>query len=306
MTRYAFILATTLSLSNLSLAAPCCGGTANVPSLISGDDRTQLTATISSVNVVAEAGVGGGIKDRSGSDHEAAQTIRLDTATLLTDRLQAGITLPITRRSRSRGNNEVDATGLGDVAISIGYEVLPEWNYSSWRPRGLLFITTTIPTGGSIYDASKLYRIDSRGRGFYTLGAGTLLTKAFGNWDTSLLFEGHRAFPRSLNNELGVLTLVPGWGVSGMASVGYSPWGGSFRLGLAVAPSLEDPVATEGVFTGEGAKTVLWNASAQISYMASEDISMSAIYSDQTLLGGSENSALNRAVAFLIQKRWGR
>jgi hypothetical protein len=271
-----------------------------------GDDQTQLTATISSAAVVAEAPVGGGTKDRSQADNERAQTIRLDAATILTDRLQAGITLPMTRRSRARGANEVESMGLGDIALSVGYEILPEWNYSSWRPKGLLFLTGTIPTGGSIYDASKLYRIDSRGRGFYTLGLGTLFTKGFGNWDASVLLEGHRAFPRALNNNLVTLKLLPGWGVSGMASLGYSPWGGSVRVGIAIAPSIEEPVATEGVFSGEGERTVLWTTSAQLSYMASSDLSMSLIFSDQTMLRTSENSALNRAVAFLIQRRWER
>jgi len=306
MSRLFFIAATLFGLCRFADGAPCCGGTANVPSLISGDDRTQLTATLSSANVVAEAPVAGGVNYRNDSDNERSQTIRLDAATILTDRLQAGVTIPLIRRSRSRGTTQADATGLGDVSVSLGYEILPEWNYSAWRPKGILFLTGTLPTGGSIYDATQLYRIDSRGRGFFALSLGTLLTKSWGNWDVSLLLEGHRSFSKTITNELGSLELRPGWGGSGMFSAGVSPMGGSFRLGLALAPSIEAPVATEGIFSGQGERVVLWTASAQLSYMASSDLSMSLIYSDQTLIRASENSALDRSFAFLIQKRWER
>lgn len=277
-----------------------------MPSLISGDDRSQITATLSTASVVAEAPVGGGIIDRGPSDNEQSQTIRLDAATLITDRLQAGVTIPVIRRSRTRGATQVDATGLGDLALSMGYEILPEWSYSAWRPKGILFLTATLPTGGSIYDATQLYRIDSRGRGFFGLSVGTLLTKSWGNWDVSIMMEGHRSFSKTITNELGTLALNPGWGGSGVLSAGVSPWGGAVRIGFAVAPSIEEPVATEGIFSGRGQSVSLWTASAQVSYMASSELSMSLVYSDQTIIRASDNSALNHSFAFLIQKRWER
>jgi len=277
-----------------------------VPSLISGDDRSQITATFSSANVVAESPVGGGIIYRSPSDNELAQTIRLDAATLLADRWQAGFTIPIVRRSRSRGANQVNAAGLGDVALSLSYEALPDWSYSAWRPKGILFLTGTLPTGGSIYDSTQLYRIDSRGRGFFGLGLGTLLLKSWGNWDASLMLEGHRAFSKSITNELGTLGLNPGWGGSAMLSAGVSPWGGDFRLGGAVTASVEEAVATDGILSARGEPMSLWTTSAQLSYMASSELSLSLIYSDQTLIRASDNASLSRGVAFLIQKRWER
>lgn len=287
-------------------AAPCCGGTANVPSLITGDDRSQISATLSTASVVADAPVGGGVAFRGENDREQAQTLRVDAALLLTDRVQAGVTVPVTRRARTRNNNPAEATGLGDVSASVGYEILPEWSYSAWRPKGLVFLTTTLPTGGSLYDATQMYRIDSRGRGFFALSLGTLLTKAWGDWDTSLLLEGHRALSRTINNELGSLVVSPGWGGSGMLSAGLSPGGGSIRLGASLAPSFEQGNTTSGLVAGTGENITLWTTAAQLSYLASTELSFSFIYSDQTLIRASDNSALNRSFAFLVQKRWER
>ncbi|NBX76918.1 MAG: hypothetical protein EBQ92_10225 [Proteobacteria bacterium] len=287
-------------------SAPCCGGTANVPALISGDNQSQFTATFSAGNVVAEAPVEGGIKYRKDSDNETVQSFRFDGAILLSDRVQAGVSLPVIRRSRARGENFAEATGLGDVSVNFGYEFLPEWSYSLWQPRGLVFVSGTVPTGGSLYDAKELYKVDSRGRGLWVVSTGALFTKVWGNWDFSLLIEGHHGFSREIKNDLGVLQLNPGWGGSGLFSVGVSPAGGNVRLGLSVAPSVEEAIATEGIINGRGESVALWTSAAQVSYLPNNTTSMSLIYSDQTFIHASQNSSLNRTFAFLIQKRFER
>lgn len=294
------------SFGKFGFGAACCGGTANIPSLISGDDSAQISTTLISSQVVAEAPVGGGIKYRKNNDRETAQTLKLDGATLFSDRWQMGFTIPITRRARSRGPAEASASGLGDISLNVGYEALPDWSYSYWRPKGIIFLTTTLPTGSSIYDARELYRIDSRGRGFYSLSAGALIIKSWGLWDASLVAEAHHPFSRTITNEAGELNLKPGWGTSGSFGVGVSPLNGDFRIGLSLSPSYESPVATEGIVSGQGEKVVLWTSTAQLSYMVSDLLSMSLTYSDQTLIKASDNSALNRTVGFLMQKRWER
>ncbi|NBT57714.1 hypothetical protein EBT16_02905 [bacterium] len=293
-------------LQNFSPAAPCCGGTANIPSLISGDDSSQFTATFSSGRTVAEAPVDGGVKYRKDNDRESSQTLRLDGAMLLSDRTQASISLPFIRKSRSRGNTSSDSMGLGDVGLNLGYEALPEWSYNSWQPRALCFVSATLPTGRSLYDAKELYNVDSRGRGFWTLSSGVLFLKMLGNWDFSLLLEGHRSFSREIENDLGILKLIPGWGGSGLLALGVSPGAGDLRLGLSLSPSFEQATQTEGVFSGKGESTKLWTAAAQISYLVDRAHSLSLVYSDQLAIQVSKNVPLNRTLALLFQTRWER
>lgn len=300
------ILVFLITAAKLGVAAPCCGGTSNIPALISGDDKTQFTTTLVSSQVVAESPVGGGIKYRKPNDNENAQTLKVDAATLLSDRWQMGISLPLTRRSRERGTNSAKAMGLGDASLNFAYEAIPDWDYSVWRPKTIVFLGATFPTGGSLYDAKELYRLDSRGRGFYSFSFGTLLTKNWGIWDLALVMEAHRPLTRTLSNEMGNLYLKPGWGTSGSLGLGVSPFNGNFRFGTTLSSSYESPVATEGVISGSGEKVVLWSPNAMLSYMASDVISMSLIYSDQTLIKSSENSALSRSLSVLIQKRWER
>src|SRR5690606_4443144 len=111
---------------------------------------------------------------------------------------------------RSRAGN--DSMGLGDAFLNLGYEVLPEFEYSAWRPRGVSYLTLAAPTGRSIQDASDSLQLDARGRGFWSLGAGTTLTKVFGRFDALTTFEIHRSFQRSVSTSAIVGELRPGWG----------------------------------------------------------------------------------------------
>jgi len=295
-----------LSLSPVAKAAPCCGGAANVPNLISGDDRAQLSLGLSHASTFADSLPGGELRDRSGEDSEVAQTFRLDAATLISDRWQLGLSLPLVRRSRARANAADETFGLADLNVSIGYEILPLWDYSPWRPKGFLFIDVIVPTGRSAYESTALYRLDSRGRGFWGAGAGMYLLKNWGDWDVSLLGEFHRSIGKTIATASGSLTLHPGWGAQTVLATGWSPGAGNFRLGLALGFSHEDGVATSGVIGGEGAPIRTLTPSAQVAYLVDSSLSLNATYSDASLIGGNSNTALQRSIGLVVQKRWER
>lgn len=290
----------------VSEGAPCCGSTANIPSMLTGDDRIQTSLTFSNALVAADALPEGGTLGRSANDVEMGQTLRVDFAFLLSDRIQLGGTVPITRRWRGNSSVVGEATGLGDSSLLLGFEAIPDWTYSVWRPKVFLFLSGTFPTGPSVYESKLPFRIDSRGRGFFGVSSGLVATKTWGNFDVFLLLEGHRFFPRSVSSEAGLVQLVPGWGVSGSANIGWSPGNGKWRLGLALAGSNEEGISTEGLVASTGAETQVWSLSAQVGFMLAEDMSLIGSFADQTLLGASRNTPLSRTASFLIQKRWGR
>ncbi|MEZ4752392.1 MAG: hypothetical protein R3B54_17695 [Bdellovibrionota bacterium] len=284
--------------------AACCGGASNIPTLLSGDDRFQLSATVSSGSVVAEATTQGKVLYRAYSDEEYRQSVQLDGAVLLSDRLQLGWSLPVLRRGRSRAGVSEASAGLGDVAANVAFELLPQWEYSPWKPKVFVFASLTLPTGGSTYDSTTLYRVDARGRGFVTPAVGFAALQTWGNFDALLSVEAHHSFARDYSNAAGTFHLNPGWGASGSLGAGWSP--GNLRLGLSVSPQWEQGVLTTGAVNARSSSQQSWTASAQLSYMIETTLSASLIYSDQTWLGGAQNSALNRSLFVRIQKRWER
>lgn len=305
----------TLVTANPALAAPCCSGSSAMPALITGDDAAQLSAALSYGTVIGDARDGDLTPIfRSSLHSENTTALRLDGAKLLSDRIQAGIGFSILSRSFSEGRNPVYATRAGDLDLNLGYEFLPEWNYSAWKPRGHLFLLTTLPTGRSIYEAREPGLVDATGKGFVRLSLGSVLIKRWNAWDASLVAEIHHSFTRTF--EAGISNpqnqrISAGWGTSFAIGGGYSPGAGDLRLGVRVQPSFAEPkkiTTPSSTFRSGRMQTI--DTSFEASYLLSDRGGGSwttfASYIDQTLLGPAAHSTLSRTFALGLQHRWDR
>lgn len=280
-------------------AAACCGGGIPVPALVLGDEKANLSSTFSYSNIGTDVTADGIWQHRQIA--EQAQTFRLDSAHIIGDRFQVGASLPIIRRARA----DESATGVGDVAVNGGYEFLPEWDYSPWKPRGFAFLQLTLPTGRSIYEATDLNQIDSRGRGFWALGTGFTLTKIRGPWDGILLTDIHRSFSKEARGTVaGDLQLSPGWG--GSLTIGAGRTYKDLRLGASLAWIYEDATKVSGAVLSDGVLSRYAAAALSLIYTPSREWSGSLSYSDQTLFGSPTNTPLARAIQVSYQRRWPR
>lgn len=282
----------------LSWAAACCGGGFAAPSIIAGDDKAQFTTSYSFTEVAIDNVDSRGIW-RKWDEHQQVQTFRIEGAHIISDRWQAGFTLPIIQRSRMDQNY----SGLGDVSASLGYEYLPDWDYNPIRPKGIGYLQLTLPTGKSRAE-SEVGGLDSRGNGFWALGIGTLLTKAIGRYDVFGSLEVHRSFTKSVSNSQTQGTLEPGFGGNLGLGGGYNL--AFFRLGGAVTWTYEDPIDIRGNTSSNGLPERYATAVASASYLASDEWAGTLSYSDQTLFGSPVNTSLGKTVALMVQRRWGR
>lgn len=285
--------------STQAWSAACCGGGSATPSLISGDEKAQWTTSISAMEVVVESVDSQGIWHQ-GKESQQIRSLRMEGAHIFADLWQVGFSGHALQRSY------VDQTysGLGDVKSTLGYEYLPDWDYNPYRPKGIGYLQLTLPTGKSRAE-SELGGLDSRGNGFWALGAGTLLTKSWASWDVFSTLELHRSAEKKIENSFVRGTARPGFGGIFGFGIGYSLK--DYRLGSSLVWNYEDPVNIEtdqGFIKGFEEKST--TASFSLSYSASEDWTGTAIYSDQTLFGSPLNTSLGRSLALQIQKRWAR
>lgn len=284
-----------------ALAASCCGGGFSVPALILGDDKAQLTSTYSYAQVSDDVLSTGRWLKRD--DKNQTQTLKLEGAVLFSESLQGGFSLPILSKT-------ADATptsqGIGDIGLYLGHETFPETTYSRWKPKGVAFLQINLPTSPSIYDFSAKNSNESRGRGFYSLGAGVALTKTWIIWDANLSAEVHRSISRSVNNDAlgGAIELLPGWGLSQTIGLGWNYK--DLRLGGSIVYFYEDAIESRGGTSSEGAMQRNFTASLSASYMVDSESAVTASYSDQALLGDPTNSSLSKTINVSYQKRWPR
>lgn len=295
---FLFLFSVTLLASATAGAAACCGGGVASPSLIAGDHRAQLGTSVSHTEILVHS------VDTKGYWHrwkqrQQVQVLRLEGAQLLSDRTQAGFSLPVFRRTR----DEETSGGLGDLSSSWGYEYLTDWDYHPWRPRGWGYLQAVLPTGRSKAE-SELGGLDSRGNGFWAVGAGTLLTKAWTRWDALLSFDLHRSFEKSVSTSQIQGKLRPGWGGNLGLGAGYNTkflrWGGSLTW------TYEDPIAIDGLSPSEGSLERYATALASVSYTANPEWSTTLSYTDQTLFGSPVNTSLGRGLQVQFQRRWER
>jgi hypothetical protein len=279
-----------------ALGAACCGGGFATPGIIAGDDRAIFSSSLSIGEIKSDVNANGLWKKRQQA--ETSETLRLDAAHVFDDRWQFGMSVPVIKRSKGYENS----SGLGDASVLLGYEYLPDWNYNPYRPKGIGFLQIVLPTGKSVYEAESIYGLDSRGRGFGAIGAGTLLTKILGKYDAFLNFEAHRAFSKSINQGSTSGTLNPGWGGNLGLGAGYN-WS-RLRLGSSITWSHEDPVSIVGTVNSSGSRQSFASLSLAASYLASDQWASTLTYADQTLVGQPSNTSLSRSLSFMIQRKW--
>lgn len=262
-----------------------------------------MSLALSHASIVGDVGVAGTPIPRAAADQETRSTLRLDAATLISDRWQIGTSLPLVRRTRAQAGSEAQAFSIGDISTNIGFEALTDWSYSTWRPKALVFVGVTAPTGRSPQDSALLFQVDSTGRGFWSVQAGALLQKTWVTWDGFLLVEVHQPFARTWASASGDFVLTPQAGISAAFGVGWNR--GPFRLGAVVSANYDGPVQTSGAVNGTGAAQWAVPFSLQASYLVADGWTLAALYSEPTIATAS-NLALARSLGLILQTRWDR
>ena len=285
-------------------AASCCGGGANFPGLITGDYKSQFVSSINHSSIIGHTNSNKESIFHSKDNNERSQTLKLTGTMQVSDLWQAGLSLPIVRKSFNRPGNTNTHSGLGDIELHGAYEFLPEYSYSSWRPRGFLFVSATLPTAPSINDPDVILEVErARGQGFMVLKSGFSFFKVLGNWDFQLLGQLEKPFARTFQTKGSSIQKHPGLGWSALASFGHSPFGGDFRWGMAFAPSSKAAVRnSENTLLSDS--QFVWDTTLSLSYLVNFDWSVNFNYTDQTILGPSKNATLSRSSALSIMKKW--
>lgn len=280
-----------------SLAAACCGGGSAVPSLITGDDKFQFTSAITRSKVLVESIDGEGVWHQTqGSVY--TQQYKFDLAYMSDELWQAGVSVPVITKSRSGA----ESTGLADVSLNVGYEILPEYEYSSFKPKGLGYLQVTLPTGVNINEDNTSDLVSNRGRGLWAISAGLLLTKNKGAWDAYTNLEIHRSMPKSFTQNGMTRTLNPGMGYSASAGLGFNT--AKLRFGPSLLWYYEDATLVSGYNSSSGTFERYVSLGLSAAYMINDELSCSLNYSDQSLIGAPANTSLSQSLGLQLQKRW--
>ena len=274
-------------------AAPCCAGSSALPSLITGDESKFISLSVSTGTVVGDAaGAGKGLpvfRD-SESNQEYRRNISINFASLISDRWQWGTSIPVIQNKITSISRQETNTQLGDVSFTIGYETIPEWEYSEWKPRVYTFAQWVVPTGREMANSQSALASDVSGLGFHQIHLGAVAIKRWSNWDTNLVLK--------LGKELSYASSL----LSASLGGGYS-FADLWRVGMSLETQYQSPMKVMDAFTSQ---KLVWNTGATVTYLVGANSSLILGYSDQTLFGPAINTTLARTANLAFQQRFER
>ncbi len=273
-----------------TFGASCCGGGSSMPSLITGDVKTQISAVASNSATTEQTDSDGNLIGVRNS--QVRESLVLSGSYLLGSYWQIGVTLPLIKNTTKTQGREESSSGLGDISLQAAYEFLPELGYSPWKPRGFLFFEQSFPTSPSTYDANNPLRTDSRGAGLASTSIGLALIKTYPSWDWLGSVKLQHFYQRTFSEPQKMkVAIKPSW--SAMIGAGKSL--SDFRLGLNLTTTHMGAREITGFSKAQKMITTAWSTS--LSYMIAEESSLSLSYSDQSLLKPSQNSPLLKTLA---------
>lgn len=292
-----------LSFPKELIGAACCGSSSGLPSLITGDTRTQVNFSMTRSKLLGKQL--SNFKDTiwTSSGKSKTQKIFIQGSYLFDNYIQVGLGLPYFFKQSYENKTKKTNQHKGDIELQAAYEALPETFYSNWLPRVFLFSKITIPTGLSLYENITYDNVEITGQGYTSLSLGALLLKKTSAKDFQFMAEVHKGFNKRFKERK--LTLNPGFGASALFSIGYSPNKSPWRWGINISPHYESSKVL--TFSNKSFKTdyeFYWDSTLSGSYLYSQYTSFNFSITDQTIFGPAHNTSLSRTFALNVQKRW--
>lgn len=272
-------------------ASSCCARTAASPLIIAGDDQSQFNFGYSLVTIP------------NLSEHtDLRQIFRIDGSTLLSDRWQTGVSIPIMQHSVMVATEAESSMDFSDLKLNIAYEFLTSWTYSTWKPQGFAFFLITLPTGRSPYESHKPFTSDVTGLGFFSFSFGTFFLKRGLFWDAFITPEIHYSLPRTFQPPFS-FEISPGLGGSIGLGIGYSPKAEALRIGVRIQPRLDQTPRFSYFKYQPNSFQINSEIGFDFSYLINKSSTIMFSYSDQTLTQWSKFPPLSRTIGFNFQHR---
>ena len=297
-------VAALLLANDSAFAAACCGGGNGIPGIIIGDEKANLTVELSSLQIQTDVSQNSIWRDRK--DPDATSSFRIQYTQVFSDRFQWGISTSVLKRDRA----DQSSTGLADTSLHLGYEVLPDWSYSNWRPRAVSYIGLTAPTGRSIYEAEDALLLDARGKGFWSVRAGTAFSKVLRRLSFLSNIEFARTFSKKLDTASYQGLIEPQNSMSVVVGAGYAF--SKFTIQASLLHLYEERL----VFSGGPDQNTSDSQVSTFSIGASSPIGtensdgdlwiLNAEYFDQRIMGQPKNTALTNGFTVSLRRVFSR
>ena len=259
------------------LGSSCCGSSISMPAMITTGEKWKLQTVFSESKRVFQI-------TPDSSAVKLSSRNQLDT---FKTQIKAGYRF--TNEWQVFAQVSQFDRGAGDMNVGFGKELFLSEDFKTF-----VWMQLSIPTGKSIYEM-KSGDDEPTGSGFYTPGIGASISKAVRTWDYSASAYVGQGFTRKINGS----TINPG--LQSFAQVAAGKNYGDWRIGASLEHQREE--GKKVVSKSKAEDSYSWPVTVSLSYLNKGDI-WTASLTDETLLGPTQNTYLNRGIAVSFVRRF--
>lgn len=259
------------------LGSSCCGSSISMPAMITTGEKWKLQTVFSESKRVFQIT----------PDSEAVKLSSKNQLDTFKTQIRAGYRFENQWQVFTQ-ISQFDR-GTGDMNVGFGKELFLSEDFKTF-----VWMQLNIPTGKSIYEI-KNGDDEPTGSGFYTPGLGASVSKTVRTWDFGASAYVGQGLTRKINGS----TITPG--LQSFAQISAGKNYGDWRIGASLEHQREEG---KKVISKSKAEDSYSNpVTVSLSYLNKGDI-WTASLTDETLLGPTQNTYLNRGIAVSFVRRF--
>lgn len=175
------------------LGATCCSGANSSSKVILGSAKSVFRLGYSNMSVIADSNENNQLLLRNNNEIESFRSINTSYSRFINNFWQWGINIPMISKSRYQIDNWKSREQLGDISLTIGYKILPEYKRNFLFSKAHIFATYTYPNAPSLYTTKRYDLMDVVGSGHDSIAVGIAGFKRNTFGVSSMQFQyGHR------------------------------------------------------------------------------------------------------------------
>jgi hypothetical protein len=281
----------------LIAGAACCSSGAFTPSLLSPLEKAQIGTRLSAASVVGESTNQGDAVFFHDEESNRSVSQSFFAAYRIHHEWSLGLTSGWTSREKRFFDRKESSLSPTDTYLSLTHEIDAWWSLTA---------SLLIPTAKSALESGRAMQSDAEGRGLWTpsLSVRHQDNKNFFDYSASLAVRW--SAPGSFENpQRGQVSVEPAAGFSAQTGGGYQWKWASLRTGVSVAVHGDQGWIERDRFQTTRLKSKwVWDLSLEASAPLSDSFLLAAAYTDQTLLGPTQNASLSRSLSFMVSHLW--
>jgi len=282
-----------------SFGAACCGGSSTAPLIMAKEMKSTVIFSLTKDSLTNSASNDGVTSRRSKEINSITDQLNVGAIYSLSPYLQiAGSFTYLSQHAVTKEAQE-SSSGLKNGTIQFNYEFLPEYFYSTWKPRGFIFSSLTTPLGKSIYEAKKTFQTDAISDGQYSLNSGLYFLKNWSRWDANFLISFSHFFSKDFESNDQTIQVGNYQNFISNIEVGFTPESSNSRIGILFNFSYQgkkeisdNPILNESYHLGLGL-----NGLYQFS-----KFNIGINYLDQSFFNVAKNKELSQTIGVLFNQ----